>query len=211
MNSDLLDLIDLVIEKKRQAARYYQAMAGLVPEHEANWRRLGTQKEGHVVALLRVREIVAERPQEFKPGKFQAVTVRRMIRDVSDMVEDIRGGRVNAQYALSFAGDMERSLLEKGLDGLLETTVPEVVEILGSLKTETGSRQELLVLEALEEHGPVPVDVARVPAATSPDPILPRPTLIRPTFRLTGPGGAPLPGKSGRGAGDKPDSKDGSG
>ena len=191
MDSDLLELIDLVIEKERQVTHYYQAMAALLPEHGATWHRLSSQKESHAAALLRVREIVAARPLDFKPGRFQAVTVRRMIRDISTMIDDIRGGKVHAQYALTFAGDLERSLLQRGLDGLIDTAVPEALEILRSLKTETSAHQELLVLKALEEYGPAPVDMARAAVTALPAPIPPRPTVVRPAFPPAGSGSTP--------------------
>ena len=144
MKTDLLELIGLAIENERQVARYYRAMADLLPEHKATWDLLSHQEEGHATALMRVREAVECRPLLFSPGRYKVVTVRKMIRDISTMIDDIRGRAVSPQYTLTFASDVEQALLESGLDEIVTTTVPEVLETLRWLKEQTTSHRDLL-------------------------------------------------------------------
>ncbi len=149
MKSELVELIDLMIENERQVGLYYRAMVNLIPHQKATWDLLSSQEEGHAAALELVREAVAERPLLFSPGRYQAVTVKRMIRDISTMIGDIQGGRVSPQYALTFARDIEQALLESGLDEAVTTTVPNVLETLRWMKEQTASHRELLGSVAL--------------------------------------------------------------
>jgi len=144
MKPDLLELIALVIENERQLARYYRAMVDLIPKSKSTWVLLSYEEEGHANALERVRKVVESRPFLFLPGRYQAVTVRQMIRDVSTMIDDIQNRKVNPQFALTFISDIEGALLETRLDEIVITTVPEVLEIIHLLKEQTAFHRDLL-------------------------------------------------------------------
>lgn len=144
VDGELNVLMTALLENEQRIGRYYQLMAECLPEHRETWDILQRQEAAHAEAMQRVCQRVEETPALFAVGKFSPKAARVMSHEIDSMIEKIEQGKVHPGYAVSFAKDVEQSLLESRLDEAIKTDVLEVRNILAKLTQETVSHRLLL-------------------------------------------------------------------
>ncbi|MBN1591021.1 MAG: hypothetical protein JW888_16025 [Pirellulales bacterium] len=144
LDREMAELLDALVEVEVQLGQYYKLMANFLPEYRDIWNQLRHQEEEHARAMERVREAVHQDPSLFSLGPFRAQTGKAIIRDVKEMASRILQEDVHPRYAVSFAADLEQSLLEQQAVNAVETSVPEVRCLFDQLRKETAEHRNLL-------------------------------------------------------------------
>jgi len=144
VEGELAVLMTALIENEQRIGHYYELMEECLPEHRETWGILQRQEQSHAGAIQRIGQIVEEMPALFAVGKFSPKAARMMSHEIDGMIEKIEKGTVHPGYAVSFAKDVEQSLLEAHLAEAIKTDVLEVKNILARLSQETTSHHLLL-------------------------------------------------------------------
>ena len=142
---ELSELIDALVDNEGRFRHYYEIMANCLPEFRETWETLQLQEGQHAKAMGRIRHFIEESPARFGVGKFSPQTARVMSRDIDRMIAKIDRGEVHPRYALSFARDIEQSLVESDLEEAIWTDVAEVKDILTRLNRESVGHRNLLL------------------------------------------------------------------
>ena len=144
VDRELSVLMTSLIENEQRIGHYYEIMAECLPEHRETWDILRRQEHSHTEAMQQIGRFVEEMPALFAVGKFSPRAAQIMAREIDGMIEKIQKGTVHPGYAVSFAKDVEQSLLEGHLAEAIKTDVLEVKNILARLSQETTSHRLLL-------------------------------------------------------------------
>ncbi len=134
MNAQQNEAIEYLARNEEAIARLYQAYADKFPDHQQFWLSLATDENNHAA---QIRELLSQTNVRLKPDRFNIVTIQNQIKHVEDEIKKISRPEIKLIYALSFALNLELSLLEQKYFDVFDTDSIELKKVLSGLAEET--------------------------------------------------------------------------
>jgi hypothetical protein len=117
MTSDATNSILAILGTLRKLegamARYYLSCSEAWGEQSAFWMGLAVEEEKHEKIIEDLSQIVRLHPEQFEEGlTIEPSAVESFIASIEEKISDVLGGKSSVDQALTFALNMEESILE---------------------------------------------------------------------------------------------------
>ncbi len=94
-------------------ARYYLSCSEAWEENSSFWMALAVEEERHEKIIEDLSQIVRLHPEQFEEGlTIESSAIESFIASIQEKTSDVLGGKSSINQALSFALNMEESILE---------------------------------------------------------------------------------------------------
>ena len=129
---DLARLVELSMED------FYRACAGRCPETADFWLGLAAEEHQHAQYVRRIRDLVQDKSEEFRPRKSVTLDeIREFIHTVETETCDVVSGIRESTDLPGLSVRFEALMLEHGFFDLLETENDTYRSIVGEMRRET--------------------------------------------------------------------------
>lgn len=109
----ILSILDTLRQLEAAMARYYLSCSEAWGEQSAFWMALAVEEERHEKIIDDLSRIIALHPEQFEEGlTIEPSAVESFIASIQEKTSDVLGGKSSINQALSFALNMEESILE---------------------------------------------------------------------------------------------------
>lgn len=142
--NELIALIDLFIENELLFSGYYARCAELFPDKADKFETLARHEKVHAAIFEKIKLSVTEHPDKWSKGDFQINALRVVVEDVKEKTAQLAAGKLKKEFVISYAVDMEKSLIEKNFFKALKTSIKEFEIFFEKLQNETAGHQKLL-------------------------------------------------------------------
>lgn len=141
----LLELAEAFIKNEVALETYYRLCADRIPEFKDRWLLLSEQERGHVAVYRKITESIKTDPSKWVMGKYNAVVVNMMSEETIELIGEIRKGGVAKRHMVTFAANMELSMIERDIGNSFTTPLPELQALLSKVAEETAAHREILI------------------------------------------------------------------
>ncbi|HOD42922.1 MAG TPA: hypothetical protein PKW98_21150 [Candidatus Wallbacteria bacterium] len=142
--NDLTALLDLFIENELLFAEYYGECARIFPEKSHNFDTLARHEKIHAAIFEKIKRSVIENPDKWSKGDFHISVLKIVVEDVKEKISQLKEGKLKKDFIISYAADLEKSLIEKNFFRALKTSIKEFEIFFEKLQNETANHQKLL-------------------------------------------------------------------
>ena len=142
--NDMIALIDMFIENELLFSEYYSECARLFADRADNFEKLARHEKVHAAIFEKIRQSVAANPDKWSRGDFQINALKIVVEDVREKTAQLKSGKLKKEFVISYAVDMEKSLIEKNFFKALKTGLKEFEVFFEKLQSETAGHQKLL-------------------------------------------------------------------
>lgn len=149
---ELLELADAYYQLEKGMSNYYRLCVEVAPEHMANWAILRKQEEEHAAVFKKIAASIKENHVRWEIGRFAASIIMTMVNELNGKMADVKSGKINRTYALTFIADFEKSLAEGSIEESFKTDVKELEVELKRLQQETRAHRDLLAEITMERR-----------------------------------------------------------
>lgn len=141
---DLTALIELFIQNELLFAEYYAECAKLFPQNAQKFETLNKHEKIHAAIFEKIKQSVEANPDKWTKGDFHISTLKIVVEDVQEKIEQLKSGKLKKEFIISYAADLEKSLIEKNFFKALKTSIKEFEIFFEKLENETANHQKLL-------------------------------------------------------------------
>ncbi|MBU1106606.1 MAG: hypothetical protein KKB51_08080 [Candidatus Riflebacteria bacterium] len=123
-----MELANIAVVMKQNEllfAQLYQECARLFPDFKKEFETLAAEEEGHAAILDSIIEEIADRPENWRPGKVSLQTLRIIQEQIQDTLLEVKTGQCAPRYAITALRSYEQSMSERSVEKVLETDVPD--------------------------------------------------------------------------------------
>jgi len=130
-------LVRAMVQHEEAIASLYQTFADQYPTHRPFWTDLAAEEQMHARWLQRLLKATENGRFQFTPGKLQPTAIALSIRSIQARQQQAESGQLNLIGALSFARDLEKSLIESHFLDPFQGVTEETESILHKLTAAT--------------------------------------------------------------------------
>ena len=141
----LLELAEAFIKNEVALETYYRLCSDRIPEFKDRWLQLSEQERGHVAVYRKIMESIKTDSSKWTMGKYKAVVVNMMSEETIELIGEIRKGEVVKRHMVTFAANMELSMIESDIGNSFATPLPEFQALLCRVAEETAAHRDILI------------------------------------------------------------------
>ncbi|PKL49227.1 MAG: hypothetical protein CVV42_06785 [Candidatus Riflebacteria bacterium HGW-Riflebacteria-2] len=128
---ELANIAVVLKQNELLVAELYRECKKLFPDYSKDFESLALEEEGHAAIIDSIIEDIADKPEEWKPGKVSLQTLRVIQAQLKKTLSEVRSGEFAPHYALTALRSFEQSMCERSVERTLVTEVPEFQHLLG--------------------------------------------------------------------------------
>lgn len=142
--SQLLKLLDTLIQIEQCMESYYSACLSAFPEDKNLWEGLRAEEANHAAWIAGIKEVVSEKRDQFELGKFNIMALETYRSGLEAQIERIKKGEMKRINAMAVARDYENTLVEKKFFLVVKSSLPEFNALTEKIEAETSRHFSLL-------------------------------------------------------------------
>jgi len=127
---ELANIAVVLKQNELLVADLYRECKRLFPDYSKDFETLALEEEGHAAIVDSLVEEIAEKPDDWKPGKVSLQTLRFVQDQLKKTLSEVRSGECAPRYVLTFLRTFEQSMCERSAERALVTEVPEFKHLL---------------------------------------------------------------------------------
>jgi len=127
---ELANIAVVLKQNELLVAELYRVCKKLFPDYSREFETLALEEEGHAAIIDSLIEEIAEKPEEWSPGKVSLQTLRLIQDQLKNTLAEVRSGSCSSRYALTALRSFEQSMCERSAERALVTEVPEYKHLL---------------------------------------------------------------------------------
>ena len=144
MNAEGSDFLQVLIGHEAAVGRLYQVFSEIFPTHEAFWRGLASEEQGHAGRLGELIADPAINDWLIRESGLRLQAIRSSIGYVESQIERAQEGRLTLLQALAVARDLENALIEEHFSKMSRSLHVAATPILLELAAETEGHRTML-------------------------------------------------------------------
>lgn len=149
MNSDkhlteLTAMVDLFVELETSLEQYYDLCAKIFPDEKFAWFGIATQEGIHAKIFKNLKEEIIKNPNKWTLGKYNYAALKTMVDTVHEKLKEIREKRYVTKSVVSFAKDVEASLVESDIVNAFVSEGSEYIKMVNKIVEETEEHKEFM-------------------------------------------------------------------
>ena len=133
----IAEICDLILQVKAAQVRMYQTALAMLPAQKRLWQMLQTDCESHAIAYGKARAAAAQNPGRWLAQAFTVQVPNLLLKEMPQKMDEIRAGKINVRYAVTFMADCEKSFIDAKLYDAVRTDAMEFTTQLDGVKNES--------------------------------------------------------------------------
>ena len=151
MREQKIDTLNYLASNEELIGRLYITYANRFPEQHQFWQDLADEENKHASWIRQLQSKAEEGRLYIKTDRFNVVTIINQMKHIDDEIKRASKPETSLINALSFALNLEHSLLEQKYFDVFDTDSAELKKLLSGLAEDT-KRHATKVKELWEEN-----------------------------------------------------------
>lgn len=143
--AELIAVVDQFIDLESSMEIYYDLCAKIFPEEKFAWFGIATQEGIHAKIFRNMKELIIKDPHKWSLGKYNFEALRTTLDALHAEIDKIRAKNYNSKYVITFARDLEGSLVETDIANAFVSDCSEFRQLVKKIMEETDEHKGFLV------------------------------------------------------------------
>jgi hypothetical protein len=140
---EIQGILAMISEAELALGEFYRACARMAPDDRDLWSVLEGEEKKHHAMIRRILEMVAEKPDQFRVGRFfNEGALRTFVGWLREKIERMAVGETPVKDLLHLARDVEQSLIESRFCEAVQSDDVVFNELLNTMREETFFHRE---------------------------------------------------------------------
>jgi hypothetical protein len=141
---ELLEMADLFIELESSLEKYYELCAKIFPDEKFAWFGVATQEGIHAKIFKKIKEKISQAPEKWSLGKYNYEVLKTTVDSIHKKLEEIQARDYVSIYIVTFAKDIEFSLIESDISNAFVSSDPEYGDMIKKIIEETEEHKDYM-------------------------------------------------------------------
>lgn len=141
---ELLEMADMFIDLESSLEKYYELCAKIFPDEKFAWFGVSTQEGIHAKIFKKIKEKITLDPEKWSLGKYNYKALKTMVDSLHKKIAEIQAKDYNSRYVVTFAKDVEFSLIESDIANAFVSGDPDYRNMMKKMIEETDEHKEFL-------------------------------------------------------------------
>ncbi len=140
---EVIRTVDALAQVEKTVGEFYGNCSEVFAHDSEFWLSLARDEFLHADVLAKLHKDIIREPSKFRSGeRFSLVTLTAFVSHVHSQSEKLLAGTLTMYDALAAAYQIEHSIIEQGILGVIKTEKPEYLEALDILAVETAAHRD---------------------------------------------------------------------